>query len=498
MHKRYLYIHFRFLETDRMTKQRPELAGKPFLLYAEERGQMLIRAVSRRLAAEGIFPGMLVADVRAIHPSVDVFAADPDADKDLLEQLAEWCLRYSPVVALDAPHGLLLDISGCPHLWGGERSYLNKITESFQQGGYAVTTAIADTIGAAWGLARFGKSETIVQPQKQYDALLSLPPKALRLEAATLQRLNKLGFQQIQQLLCIPRSNLRRRFGESLLMRLGQALGVEHESLNPIQPTPQYEERLPCLEPICTAKGIEIAIKHLLKELCEHLNNEGVGLREAVLKAYRLDGEIEKIRIGTSRVSRNEAHLFKLFELKIQDIEPALGIELFVLEATLVEEFDEAQQALWGAGTNNKTRIAELIDNIAGKVGEQAIHRYLPQEHHWPEESLSPTRSLEEEPDIDWPTMRPRPLHLFPNPVPIRVMVVLPDYPPMHFHYKGNLIRVVRANGPERIEQEWWRQTSLPRDYYCVEDDNGVRYWLFRLGLYNTVKPQWFLHGLFV
>jgi protein ImuB len=319
----------------------------------------------------------------------------------------------------------------------------------------------------------------------------------LRLDGATLQRLEKLGFREIGQLIRIPQSNLRRRFGNNLLTRLGQALGTAHETLQPVRPTPVYQERLPCLEPIRTAKGIEIALKHLLEALCERLFREGKGMRTGVLTGYRIDGEMEQISIGTSRASRNAAHLFKLFELKIPEIEPALGIELFTLEATLVEDVSETQEALWGTGGNNSKAVAELLDNIAGKVGMQAIHRYLPQDYHWPERSVKEVGNLEEQPETEWRTDRPRPLHLLPEPEPVEVMVALPDYPPLHFRHKGKIVRIAKADGPERIEQEWWLRTGPPRDYYRVEDENGARYWLFRLGLYGNEKPRWFLHGFF-
>ena len=497
MHKRYMSVWFPYFATDRMARLHPELKDKPFLLYAPERGRMVVKASSQTLSREGIMPGMVVADVRAILPAVEVYPEETDKEEKHLIDLAEYCFRYSPVVAIDPPDGLMLDISGCPHLWGGELSYLKTITTRFQKSGYDVRAAIADTIGTAWAVAHYGSSSPIVASDKQDEALLTLPPAALRVENTILKRMEKLGFRKIGQFIYIPRSNLRRRFGDVLLTRLGQALGTEPENLQAVSPAPVYQERLPCLEPIRTAKGIEIALRRLLETLCERFFREGKGMRTGIFKGYRIDGETVQISIGTSRASRNAFHLFRLFELKIPEIEPALGIELFTLEAALVEEINETQEALWNTGNNNPKAIAELLDNIAGKVGKQAIRRYLPQEHYWPEHSVKEVSSLEEQPETEWCTNHPRPLHLLSEPEPVEVMVVLPDYPPVHFRYNGNIIRVVKADGPERIEQEWWLRTGLPRDYYRVEDKNGARYWLFRLGLYGSEKPQWFLHGFF-
>ena len=498
MPKRYLYIWFRHLAADRLARLRPELRGKPFLLYTPERGRMVVSASSQCLSSEDVVSGMVVADVRAILPSVGVFPDDPGSAKKLLNDLAEWCFRYTPAVAPDSPDGLILDISGCPHLWGGELPYLKTITNRLRKGGYDVRAAIADTVGTAWAIARYGSDEFIITPGRQGEAILSLPPAALRLDSATLQRMEKLGFRQIGQLLMIPGASLRRRFGNTLPTRLGQALGTVREPLSPIQSTPVYIERLPCLEPIQTARGIEIALERLLEILCGRFFREGKGMRTGIFKGYRIDGETVQIGIGTNRASRNAAHLFKLFELKIPELKPEPGIELFTLEATLVEDVSETQEVLWGTGSYDPTVIAELLDNIAGKVGMKAIHRYLPQEHYWPEDSLKEVGSLDEQPETEWRTDRLRPLHLLPEPEPVEVMVALPDYPPLHFRYRNKIIRVTRADGPERIEQEWWLQAGPPRDYYRVEDETGARYWLFRLGLYGNEKPQWFLHGFFI
>jgi protein ImuB len=210
-----------------------------------------------------------------------------------------------------------------------------------------------------------------------------------------------------------------------------------------------------------------------------------------------MDGVIEKIQIGTSKPSRNTLHLFKLFENKIAQIEPDLGIELFVLEALVVEELQDTQDALWAISSAKESAIAELLDRLVSRTGGQAIHRYLPDEHYWPERSFKIATSLTEKTTTEWRTDLPRPLHILPVPELIQVSVLLPDYPPLLFIYKKKLHTIKKADGPERIEQEWWIQDGLYRDYYCVEDEKGGRYWIFRSGDYNSGDPKWFLHGFF-
>jgi protein ImuB len=276
------------------------------------------------------------------------------------------------------------------------------------------------------------------------------------------------------------------------------ALGQEIESIEPVQPIEPYQERLPCLEPIVTATGIEIALRQLLETLCLRLQQEEKGLRSAVFKGYRVDGKIEQVRIGTNRPTHHVTHLFKLFANKLSTIEPALGIELFVLEASKVDDHSSLQEKIWeGAGGLDDMRLSELIDRLANKVGVEAVHRYLPDEHYWPERSLKPTTSLQEQSITIWRMDKLRPLQLLSTPERIEVTAPIPDYPPMLFRYKGKVHQVVKADGPERIEQEWWIQEGQHRDYYRVEDEEGHRYWLFRLGHYHDKTYQWFIHGFF-
>ncbi|MCF6406264.1 DNA polymerase Y family protein [Chitinophaga filiformis] len=498
MSRRFMSIWFRHLLTDWYVRRQPGLLNTPFVLAAPVHNRMVISSASPAAEAQGIRPGMPLADAKAVVSSLQAFDDEPERPAQLLKALGEWCIRYTPVVGVHLPDGLLLDVSGCTHLWGGERNYLKEIITKLRAIGYDVRGAMADTIGTAWAISRYGKITPIIDKGGQRDALMALPPAALRLEEETLARLQKLGLHQIDSFMNMPASVLRRRFGSQLLIRLGQALGYEVEAIEPLNPLPPYEERLPCLEPIRTAPGIEIAIKVLLEQLCLRLQKEGKGLRTAILKGYRVDNRIVQAEIGTSHASHHPQHLFRLFELKIPTIEPALGIELFTLEALKVEEVSPLQEALWIGNPGLKApAVAELLDRLAGKIGEDCIRRYLPAEHYWPERSFKVAASLDEKPAIAWRTDKPRPVQLLSKPEPIEVTAPIPDYPPMLFRYKGKLHEIRKADGPERIEREWWLDGGEHRDYYNVEDADGQRYWLFRSGHYSGNQSQWFIHGFF-
>ncbi len=499
MGKRFASIWFRYLTTDRYAIRKPGLRAVPFALAAPVHGRMVITEANAVAEAQGVTPGMVVADAMAFLPVLEVADARPGLAAGLLKVLGLWCIRYTPVVAVVPPDGLTLDISGCAHLWGGERRYLKDIVSRLRSRGFHVRVAVAGTIGAAWAVARFGREIPLVKSGAEADVLRSLPPAALRLEPEVTAKLHKLGLRTIGSFMHMPPSVLRRRFGDGLPLRLRQALGEEDEPMVPLRPIPPYVERLPCLEPIRTAAGIEIAIQRLLEPLCKRMSGEGRGLRAASLASHRLDGKVVQVGITTSRATASLPHLVKLFGLKVPQIEPALGIELFVLEASSVEDADPVQEALWSSTTGlEDTALPELIDRLKGRAGIRAVYRYLPDEHHWPERTFREASSITELPPTGWKSDRPRPTRLLPQPESIEVTAPIPDYPPMLFRYRGVAHPIKRADGPERIEREWWLDPGEHRDYYCVEDDKGRRYWIFRAGHYgDDSSRQWFLHGFF-
>ena len=494
---RFVSIWFPHLSIDWHEHRQPELKKIAFVLVVPDHGRKIITAANELAIKNDITAGMVLADARAIYPSLEYFDDKPDLIPRLLKRIANWCIRFTPRATVDLPNGIILDARGCSHLWGGDVQYVKDIVNRLQAKGYHAKAAIADTIGCAWAVARFGK-EIVIEKNKHADALLSLPSQALRIEAGTVERLDKLGLRQIKNLISIPATSLKRRFGKLIVQRLNQAFGTEEEFIETLEPIEPYQERLPCLEPISTLEGIQIALTQLLQTMCNRLSKEGKGIRTAQFKGYRIDSKTVSIEISTSRASTNIKHLFHLFELKLSTFEPGLGIELFVLD-TKVEDHIPLQERFWKENTAlNNNSLSELIDRISGKIGTNAIQRFLPDEHYWPERSFKKATSLIEQATTEWKTDKRRPLQILPVPEYIEVTAPIPDYPPMLFRYNNKLHKVVKADGPERIEQEWWIQEGEHRDYYVVEDEEGCRYWLFRSGHYEEQKnPKWFVHGFF-
>ncbi len=500
MPKRFAALWFRHLLTDWKTIRDPSLKNKPFVFAEYDHGRLVITAATAEAECYGVFHGMTVADAMVIVPALQYFEDKPGRNLKLLKGLAEWCLRYTPLVAIDPPDGLLLDVTGCTHLKGGEKTFLDDLTGRLKIAGYNVRPGLADTIGCAWAVSRCTASGLLVKPNEHRTALMSLPPLALRLSAPLILKLQSLGLTSISTFIHMPKSVLRRRFGKDMVLRLQQALGQEEEFLLPIKEPIPYTERLPFLEPIRTRPAIEHGLRTLLDTLCKRLYNEGKGLRTAVLTWYRIDGKTGSVEIGTHHASHRSEHLFKLFNLKLDDVSPGLGIELFVLDAPKIEPVSEKQNGLWvSKPTADSMDASELYDRIGGRIGQENLKRFLPAEHFWPERTAIATTNLQKERQTEWRHNKPRPFQLLNPPEPIDATALTPDYPPILFIYKGKRHEIKKADGPERIEREWWMEEGEHRDYYVVEDQAGKRYWIFRSGHYNgTQSGHWFLHGFFV
>ena len=467
-------------------------------------------AVSAAAALEGIAPGMGLADARALDPALLVEEADFIADAAALAKLAAWCDRFSPWVTLYGADGILLDVTGCAHLFGDEAELVCQTVARLARHGIEARAAVADTLGAAWALSRFSSGAALTVPSGgARQALADLPVAALRLEPEIVALLERLGLARVGELYPLPRAALAARCGESIALRLDQALGLAAEPLSPLPPQPLLWSRRSCPEPIATAEAIAAALRDLLQHLTRRLGEDGLGARRLSLAAYCIDNRIERIAIGTAFPSRDTRHLSRLFEEKLEHIDPGLGIEDLVLTAESVERLAAAQLGLDGAAARDDgADLAALIDRLVNRLGMRALARPVRRESHIPERAVRFVAPLAEpQTPARWNALQQRPIRLLPRPEPIEAMAPIPDDPPRLFRWRQRAHRVRHADGPERIAPEWWRQdgktgsgASEPesRDYYRVEDEAGQRFWLYRAGLYRPdIAPRWFLHGFF-
>jgi protein ImuB len=473
---------------------------------------MLLVAVDPAAEALGLRLGMPLADARAQFPGLRVDEHEPESDEAMVDAIADWCGRFTPLVALDPPDGLVLDITGCSHLFGGEEALASDLVARLQRQGFSARFGLADTAGLAWALARFGDAP-IAPPGERGTALAPLPLAALRLDVETLQALGRVGLKRVEQILGQPRGPLARRYGMTMVERLDEALGQRDVPLNPRRELPPYIAERRLAEPLVHEEDVLGVARSLADRLCAHLEERGDGGRLFALELFRLDGAVKRLEVAAARGVRDPARIVRLFVERLaglnEGLEADFGFDVVRLSALRMERIVPEEPTFEGAGTVD-TDVGALGDRIGARLGDDAASRVRPLDTHIPERAgktvpLAATSGTGpswggEEPAIYAGGLL-RPVRVFVRPEPIETIAEVPDGPPARFLWRRVWRRVVRAEGPERIAPEWWRpgERRPTRDYYRLEDERGRRYWVSCETAEVGGRPEmrWLMRGTF-
>ncbi|TCP39034.1 Y-family DNA polymerase [Rhodovulum marinum] len=543
--RRILSLWFPRLAADRLLRRQRGLPPAPFAVIAETAGAQVIAALNPEAEAAGLRPGQPMRDAMAICPGLVTCPADPAGEAAFLAGLVRWAGRFSPWVAAEPPDALVIDITGCAHLFGGEEALIAEIQADCDRLGLGVRAGLADTRGAAWALARFAgqraaahrsgdaiaqearatraraakrqpwqrhpplpdapRAPRIAPPGQTRAALAPLPMAALRLPPDTVAGLARLGLHRVADILGMPRAPLARRFGRDLVRRLDQALGAEPEPVSPLRAQPHFAVRLTLPDPIGLEADILAGLDRLLPALCTRLARAGQGARRVRLQAFRCDHAVETVDIGLAQPTAAPDRIRPLIALKLEAIDAGPGIDRLRLQAPETEPVHARQHAGHAEAARAATApggaeaaLADLIGRIGARVGLEAVTRVAPAESHIPEKGWQVLAAAWSAPVPDWPARdRPRPLLIFP-PEP----VTAPDTPtpPARFRWRRRDFATIGAIGPERIAPEWWLDDpawrSGPRDYWRMDTEGGRRLWLYYAHGKET-SPGWFCQGAF-
>lgn len=524
--RRILAIWFVRLSVDRWLlglapEDRAAAERAPTALIAETAHGPRITATNEAGRAAGARAGMMLADVRTLCPQLAAVPADPAGDLALLETLALWAQRWGPWSALDAPEGVLVDVTGATHLFGGEERLLADCEAACRRRGFASRAAMAPTAGAAWALAHFGPPRAILGAGDDPMRLLAgLSVAALRLDEDVSSVLRRLGLKRLGELAgmmpaeadpvreAAVRDALQRRFrnrrspAANPLIRLDQLLGKVPEPLLPVidRPMPLVQRRL--MEPIRHRALLDRVVADLAEDMARELEARGQGARRLELGLWRVDGEVLQRRVELAAATREAEHIVRLFERRLEDVDAGFGIETVRLGASWSEPLALSQGDIEQAVERHGTSLAACIDRLSVRLGPKAVSRPVPRASHVPERAQGWQPPLASVPALQGTfEFNARPLKLLDVPERIAVLYASPDGHPQRFRWRDEVRDVARVEGPERIAPEWWRERSTARlrDYYRIEDEAGRRYWIYRLGLAGDGRggtPEWFLQGL--
>ncbi|EGP07708.1 DNA polymerase-like protein [Bradyrhizobiaceae bacterium SG-6C] len=493
--------------------------AQPCVVVGKLNNALQITALNDAAAHIGLETGLPLANARAICPEVQVFDADEAADLVLLEAIADWCDRFTPLVALDAPHGLLLDISGCAHLFGGEAAMLRTLCDQLARQGFIVNAATASTPVCARTMTRAVRS-CIVPDGEEARAVSSLPVFALCADDAITRGLRRAGLKTIGDVAARAPHEISARFGAAFTSLLRQALGQGDTPISPRKPPPDFMVEKRFAEPVATDTVIAAILSSLAQMLVAAMDRQGKGARRLEASFFRTDGAVRTIAVDTGQPVTKVNVIDRLFRERLDaladPLDPGFGFDLIRLSASHIEIVVQEQRDFDTRAQDNDD-VAALVDRLSARLGGRRVVVHLPQDTHIPERAVLPVpaqQHLAAASDAEWPERvqaEPplRPLRMFKQPEEIEVIAAaVPDGHPPRFIWRRATHAVVRAEGPERIAMEWWKNqtSSFTRDYFRVEDAEGLRFWIYRDGLYDreliddkgeSIKPKWFVHGVF-
>jgi protein ImuB len=509
----------------------------PLVVAGRVGNALHVQALEMRAQRLGLYKGQPLANARAMVQALTIIPANDKEDLKLLEQIADWCDRFTPYVAADAPDGLILDITGAAHLFGGEAAMLSHVTQKIVAQGFAVQAAIAGTSSAARALAKFASGH-IAAPGAEAEALARLPVAALNTDAKIIAALHRAGLKNIGQVAERERGELAARFGKGFVTALEILLGQHDQPVSPRRALPDLMAEQRFAEPIVNEDAIATSLLSLAQSLGGILEQRGLGMRRLGASFFRADGQVRRLDLKLGGASRDADRVMRLLREKLDTLhdplDPGFGFDVIRLEVLLSERSD-AVTASFDSHENDRREIQYLADRLSVRHGEARVLRFIPQNTHIPEAQSAAipaqSRDFVDGPSSkdSWPLRRDkhdpplRPLRLFEKPEEIHhTVAAVPDGPPMRFRWRRAQFEVAHAEGPERIAMEWWRSVGESRsdynksvgesrsdnykinekptrDYFRVETREGQRFWLYRDGLFgnNGLSPRWYLHGIF-
>ena len=505
MPKRLLCIWLERLHTDSLTLFDPELAHKPLVAVETRASLEMVVGVSTQAERQGITAGSALVDARALCASLIALKADEHKVKSLHERMARLANRYGPWVAKASAlpiDKLVVDVSGCAHLFGGEAAMLDDLQRQARAIGISVKAAIAEHLLAAMALAEFGRDdERIALPGEAWQALQKLPVTALGVEGTidekTWRSFRRLGIRRIAELGAMPTSSLRARFGADLVRELERARGRRGEvlAMRPHLPPPRLF--LDLYDPARTPEEVERHVTRLITALCDRLAEQRLGAERLLvtLTEQRARRSTERrIRVGAAFANRDASRWMRLLCERQGVFDPGDGIERIQIQA-LTAPLDGGQSELLGDRADDS--INHLIERLSARLGEDRVQRLAPRDTHLPENAWHRMPALSGQASERFTSKVDvrRPLSLFTRPQPIRVEA---DGTPELLRWRGAATRILRATGPERIAPPWWQGSAASnlsqRDYWRVQTERGDRLWIFQ----NIDEAgHWYLHGRF-
>ncbi len=461
-------------------------------MVAEEKNALRLFSLTEGALATGLHQGMPLTDAKGVLPDLLTQVREERSEADLLITLHRWAERYSPWRAMEGHDALLLDITGCSHLWGGEAPMAEDIAQALEGFGFRTHLAVADSKGAALTAARFtDEALTLIPPGRSTQVLGALPLTALGDKAYDLRRL---GLKTLADVAALPRAEMAKRFGYDLMLRLDETLGTRSTPVSPTKAARPYAARMSFPDPIGLLSDVTMGLEKVLGSLCRQLREDGRGARLVELSLNHADGEETVRQVGLAEPCQNPNLILRQFTPLLEKVDAGFGIDRMRVIAITHEGYTERQLSSETEQVGSD-KLTELVGRLGNRLGFDRIAMPRPTGSHLPGFDVRQAEAVSRPETSSWPpSSAPLPLRLTP-PRPVEPLSA--GRPPGRFRCQDTVHEITHARGPRRVAGEWWQNDRARHptyDYWDVQTRDGARLWL-RCDVNPQGERRWMATG---
>jgi len=495
----WLCLRLHTLALDIVHRSLPAVQCEGAIAIHERQRILLANAAAQ---AAGIQDGMTTNAARALASEIVLLKREEHAEHKALDSLAQHCYRFTPTVVIKAPDCLLLEIKGSLRLFGGMQSLLTQVQDSIGELGYHARSGVGHTPLAAHLLSyetllshKAGSDQALLQQSDfNVDGFLSAlrkVPLQLAIDDLKLcERLQRLGWQQLGDVLQQPPAALGRGVGKQLLTLLRKITGEQPDPQIPIQPRADFRDDMHLPFSLGSVQGLMYPAQRLLQDLQQFLLRRQLTSHGIEWRLRDTRRRIYSIPITVSKPQYRANVFLALTQLKMEALKLEDDIEVITLisekHSPLAPSETQLFRGLRAAGGNdNIETMDEVIDRLRARLGDESCQQLRTFDEELPEMATQVVPINGGDDDVAAASGKMisestgQPLWLLSSPQLL----------PQGLHYRGPLSLV---SGPQRLQSYWW-SAVVKRDYYSAQHDDGARYWVFR----QLPDGPWYLHGVF-
>lgn len=489
-------------------------APPPVAVVDQEQQRRRVHDCNAAAAQFGVHAGQPLGAAQALCGSLRLVARSPARERALILRRATWGLRFSPVVSVRDDRLLLVEIDPSRRLFGGLRALLAKIRGELDAARYRYRAAAAATPAAAVLLARAGRSRVIAGHGKLAAAIGDVALRHGEWDARTLQALHGIGIACFRELFALPRKELGRRFGQSLVDYCDRLLGRRMEVLPRFEPPDTFATGMELPVPIVGTEALAFGARRLLRELGDWLEARQLAVLRCRLELVHEDHPPSVVELGLRCANADTTHLSGLLRAHLEQRALPQAVAALRLSALECSTIAAPNAELFERTDADDEDIERLIDRLRSRLGEGGVRQIALHADHRPERAQRLVGDLAREPrtrraaprsaspasrraaaterappdrDADAPASGADPLAAGPRPL------LLLDAPKPLAELCETPLAALVLVGPERIETGWWDGHSVRRDYYRAATPEGAQLWIYR----DRVDETWFVHGVF-